>query len=614
MFSRGSSIRDGRVRGVHPARAVPRSPRSSSVPSPTPSRWPIATALRRVLADGYRADDARADLLAGLVVGVVALPLSMALAIAVGVPPQHGLYTAILAGAATGLTGGCRFQVTGPTAAFIVILAPIATKHGLSGLLTAGFLAGFLLLGMGLARLGRLVQFIPYPVTAGFTTGIAVVIATLQLKDALGLHIEQMPEHFPDKLAALALAMPTARPMEMLFAAVTLAMLLGLPLVTRRVPPPLVALVVAAVAAWGLGRWAPHFAVDTMGTRFSSIVDGVTVPGIPRALPLPRLPWGEGLPSWATIQALVPSAFAIALLGAIESLLSGVIADGMTGTRHDPDGELVGQGIGNVLAPLFGGIAATGALARTATNIRSGARSPVAAVVHAAVVLLAILALAPLLAHLPMASLAALLLVVAWNMSEVRHFARTLRVAPKSDSFVLLTCFALTVLFDMVIAIAVGIVLAALLFMRRMAELTDTQVVIGGSGDEVAVGVPDGVTLYEVHGALFFGAAQKAMEELAGVQHEESRVVVLALGGVRVIDATGLVNLESAIEALERRKVHVVVAGPLPRPTELFERAQLERRYDRVRVLPTLDEALSAAGQLAAAGAPPPATSRRAPP
>jgi SulP family sulfate permease len=503
--------------------------------------------------------------------------------------------------------------VTGPTAAFIVILAPIASHFGVSGLLTAGFLAGFLLLGMGLARLGRLVQFIPYPVTAGFTTGIAVVIATLQLKDALGLRLDAMPEHFPDKLAALLAAIDTARPVELAFSAGTLAMLVGLPFVTKRVPPPLVALTAAALGAWAVGRFAPHLAVDTMGTRFSSVVDGVTIRGIPRALPLPAMPWGEGLPSWDTIRSLLPSAFAIAVLGAIESLLSGVIADGMTGTRHDPDGELVGQDIGNLLAPVFGGIAATGALARTATNIRSGARSPVAAVVHTAVVLLAILALAPLLAYLPMASLAALLLLVAWNMSEVRHFARTLRIAPKSDKFVLLTCFALTVLFDMVIAIAVGVVLAALLFMRRMAELTDAQLVVGGAGDEVSVGVPEGVALYEVHGALFFGAAQKAMEELAGVQHDRSRVVVLALGDVRVVDATGLVNLESAIEALERRKVDVVLAGPLPRPTALFAAARLEERYERVRIARTLPEALELAEQLAASS-PPPGEGRSRPP
>ncbi len=559
---------------------------------------PFATALRRTFQQGYGAAELRDDLLAGLVVGIVALPLSMALAIAVGVPPQHGLYTAIVAGAVVALSGGSKFQVTGPTAAFVVVLAPVASRHGLGGLLTAGLMAGVLLLIMGFARLGRLIQFIPHPVTTGFTAGIATVIATLQLKDVFGLPIASMPETYLEKLVALWSARSAASLPDILVAAATLTLLLvlpkRLPALTRSVPAPLIALTVVSLGALAAHHWLPGSGIATIGSRFQTTVQGELVSGIPRVLPTPMLPWGPSGLSLGALHDLGSAAFAIALLGAIESLLSAVIADGMTGKQHDPDAELIGLGLGNIIAPFFGGIAATGALARTATNVRAGARSPLASVTHALVVLLAVLLFAPLLAYVPMSALAALLLLVAWNMSELRHFATTLRIAPKSDVLVLLTCYTLTVLFDMVLAVSIGVVLASLLFMRRTAELTHVRVLEGEQAGESEHLVPPGVTLYEVAGPLFFGAAQNAMGALQSVG-SSSRVVVLALGRVPSIDATGLVALESALVRLKHAKKRVILAGPLPEPRSIFDKANLPKHHDHLELADSLDAALQLA-------------------
>jgi sulfate permease, SulP family len=575
--------------------------KSSLVPGVLQGPLPFATALRRSFAAGYTRQRLKQDALAGLVVGIVALPLSMALAIAVGVAPQYGLYTAIVAGIVVALTGGSKHQVSGPTAAFIVILAPITSKFGFSGLLTAGLMAGLLLVGMGLARLGRFIELIPHPVTTGFTAGIATVIATLQVKDILGLPIARLPDSYVEKLGVLWAARGGVSLQELAVAAFTLLVLLYWPRVTKSLPAPLVAIVLAAVGATVLGRVWPAFHVVTIGSRFHAVVDGRVVAGIPQVPPLPMLPWsaggaGGGM-SFAKLRELVSPALAIAMLGAIESLLSAVIADAMTGKKHDPNAELVGLGLGNIVAPFFGGIAATGALARTATNIRAGATSPIAAVVHSLTVLAAILVAAPLVAYVPMAALAALLVLVAWNMSDVRHFVHTLRVAPKSDVAVLLTCFFLTVVFDMVVAIGVGVVLAALMFMKRMSELTSTRLMSPPSDEDETRTLPPGVAVYEVAGPLFFGAAQRAMGALETVG-SGSRVVVLALGSVPVIDATGLVALESALERLRLSKKLVVIAGPLPEPHRVFEKANLEVAHEHVFLAGTLDEALQLARDL----------------
>jgi SulP family sulfate permease len=559
-----------------PAAAAPAN-ESSPAPIDDRSGFPIAYALRRALRKGYGPRDFRADVLAGVVVGIVALPLSMALAIAVGAPPQHGLYTAIFAGFSVSLLGGCKFQVTGPTAAFVVILAPIVTQHGLRGLLTAGLMAGVLLVAMGAFRLGSLIRFIPYPVTTGFTTGIATVIATLQIKDVFGLSMRAMPDHYVDKITALWQARASAAPAEVAVAAATLALLLGVPRITKRVPAPLIAIVLVSAAATLVHRIVPSVSVATIGSRFHTTVHGVEVAGIPPIVPTPALPWGSF--SFGFLRDLFPAAFAIAMLGAIESLLSAVIADGLTGTKHEPNSELVALGVGNIVAPLFGGIAATGALARTATNIRAGARSPIACATHSVVVLLAILVFAPMVAYVPMASLAALLLLVAWNMSELRHFVGMVRIAPRSDVLVLFTCFLLTVFFDMVVAVGVGFVLAAILFMRRMAEITETKLSLDNTEEHRLIDLPPGVSFYEINGPLFFGAAQNAMEALHASHRDAFHALILNLGKVPIIDATGFAALENAVDGLVKRKKVVIFAGPLPKPRTIFDKAAFDRRH-----------------------------------
>jgi SulP family sulfate permease len=559
--------------------------------------FPIATAIRRTFQQGYSLSRFRQDLLAGLVVGIVALPLSMALAIAVGVPPQHGLYTAIIAGVAVALTGGSKHNVTGPTAAFVVILAPIVTKYGLSGLLTAGLMAGVLLVAMGAMRLGRLIQFIPHPVTTGFTAGIAVVIATLQIKDALGLTIAKMPESYTEKVEALWHARDGASIAELSVTIVMLALLVGIPRITKVVPAPLVALVVVTLLVLGVSKLAPSFHVATIGSRFQTTVGDHVVAGIPPLPPTPMVPWGHGHLTFAQLRDLFPAALAIAMLGAIESLLCAVIADGMTGKVHDPNAELVGLGIGNILAPFFGGIAATGALARTATSIRAGATSPIAPIIHSLLVLLAVVLLAPLVAYVPMAALAALLFVVAYNMSDIRHAFHILKVAPRSDIAVMVTCFLLTVIFDMVVAIGVGVVLAALLFMRRMSEMTRTRALSLPEMERNRGTVPKGVQVYEIAGPLFFGAAARAMSTLAA-SHDGARAIVLALGNVPSIDATGLVALESMIDRLHRERKIIIIAGPLPEPRSIFQKAKLEDEKENTFVVDSLDEGIQLASDL----------------
>ncbi len=550
--------------------------------------------LRQRLKAGYTAKDFRADLLAALVVGAVALPLSMALAIACDVPPQHGLYTAIIAGVLVALLGGTQFQVTGPTAAFVVILVPIVHKYGLSGLLVAGMMAGVMLLAMGLARLGRLMQFVPHPVTTGLTAGIALVIAVLQLKDVMGLRLPRTEGTF-EYLGALVDAAPAVNGWDVGIAVVTIALLLGLPKLVKRLPVPLIALVVVSLLVVLLEHVVPGFHATTIGSRFSSTLGGEVIRGIPPLPPLPVIPWhlesaGTTL-SYAMIRDLLPAAFAIAMLGAIESLMSATVADGMSGTKHDPNSELIALGIANIVVPFFGGIAATGALARTATNISAGARSPVAAALQAVVVLASTIALAPLVSYLPIAALAGLLVVVARNMSEVRHFVRLVRVAPRADVMVMLTCFVLTVAFDMVIAVTVGVMLAALMFMRRMAVLTRANL---QTVTDSKIEVPAGVRVYELAGPLFFGAAKTAMEQLH-VAGGQDHTMILVMEHVPTMDATGLVALESVLDRLYRSKVAVIFAGLTPEVAELLDRAGIKRDPGRLAYAPDVETAVSMA-------------------
>ncbi len=564
----------------------------------------LGIALRKTFRDGYGWRELRADLVAGVIVGVVALPLSMALAIASGVPPQHGLYTAIVAGGVIALLGGSRVQISGPTAAFVVLLAPISARYGIGGLMLATMMAGGILVIMGAARLGRLVEFVPYPVTMGFTAGIGTVIATLQVKDLLGLQTGPLPEHFVGKAAALARAMPTARWEELLIGLLTIGLLVLWPRVTRRVPAPLVALGTAGILAAALGRLIPGFTVATIDSRFTYMLDGLPRHGIPRLPPLFGFPWefpgADGQPiglGFGMMRDLAPSAFAIAMLGAIESLLSAVVADGMIRRRHDPDVELIAQGAGNLVSPFFGGISATGAIARTATNIRSGGRSPFASVFHAIFVLLAVVLLAPLLGHLPMASLAALLLIVAWNMSDAHQVVRTARTAPRSDLLVLAACFTLTVVFDMVVSVTAGVMLAALLFMRRMALVSDVTLV-SDPHRVLKQPLPPNTILYEVVGPLFFGAARRAMAALHRVD-ATVRVVILDIRSVPFIDATGIVNLESAVGRLLGGGTAVVIAGVQPRVRGSLDRAGLGN--GRVTLCASFDEGIERARELAGA-------------
>ncbi len=538
-----------------------------------------AGALRAALREGYTLATFRADLMAGLVVGMVALPLSMALAIAVGVPPQHGIYTAIVAGGLVAVLGGSRTQVTGPTAAFVVILAPIVVRFGVAGLLLSGLLAGLVLVAMGLFRMGKLIEFIPHPVTTGFTAGIALVIAVLQLKDLLGLRLAHNPAHFAEQVKAMIEAGGTVSPWELGVGLFTLLLLLVIPRLTRRVPAPLLALSAAAVLAAALSRFG-GVEISTIASRFHAEIGGRLIDGIPQLPPLPLLPWlapgpgGQPLQlSLATLRALLPSAFAIAVLGAIESLLSAVVADGMARTRHDPDAELLAIGIGNLVTPFFGGIPATGAIARTATNIRSGGRTPISAVIHALTILAAVLLLAPALGFLPMTSLAALLILVAWNMSEAKHFVHTVKVAPRSDVAVLLTCFGLTVFTDMVIGVGVGMGLAALLFMRRMAVVTEAGL-MGETETPLPGPLPAGVAVYRVSGPLFFGAAQKAMGALSAIA-ERDRVVIFWLEQVPAMDSTGMVALESAIGRLRAAGATAILHGLRPQPRQVVDRSGL---------------------------------------
>jgi SulP family sulfate permease len=565
----------------------------------------LAYGLRQKLREGYTRRDFRADVLAALVVGVVALPLSMALAIASGVPPQMGLYTAIIAGIACSLLGGTRFQVTGPTAAFVVILVPIVKAHGVGGLLVAGMMAGVILLIMGLARLGKLMEFVPHPVTSGFTMGIAVVIGSLQLKDAFGLapcsatvttSCLRKSEGTFDYLGSLFEARSGISGWDLGIAVVTILLLLVIPKIIKRIPAPLLALSFVSLAVVIIAHFAPEawgFHPVTIGSKFSYDIGGTKGHGIPPLPPMPILPWREGGISldYHTIRELMPAAFAIAMLGAIESLMSAVIADGLGGGRHDPNAELIALGVGNILCPFFGGIAATGALARTATNIRAGARSPFACAMHALFILACTIALAPLVAYLPMAALAGLLIIVARNMSEARHFFRLARIAPRHDVIVMLTCFALTVVFDMVVAVTVGVILAALLFMRRMAVLTTAEL---ESPTKLNVEVPPGVRIYEIAGPLFFGAAKSAMEALhtAG---DKDKVYILEMRNVPTMDATGLVALESVIDRLHRSKVKVIFAGLLPEVTEILERAGIKRELGKIAYAPDVETAISMA-------------------
>ncbi|MDQ0139830.1 SulP family inorganic anion transporter [Cupriavidus necator] len=522
-------------------------------------------ALREAWMAGlFRRGNWLPNLVSGVIVGVVALPLAMAFAIASGAKPEQGLYTAIVAGLAVSLFGGSRLQIAGPTGAFIVVLSAVTARHGIDGLQIATLMAGLILLAMGLTRLGSVIRFIPAPVIVGFTAGIGVIIFVGQWRDFFGLP-PVTGDHFHEKLWHLLQALPQWHPATTALALGSLALVVGAPRVRwlRRVPGPLMALV-AATAVQALFRFD---GVATIGTAFG---------GLPRGLPVPALPEV----TLGRVLELAGPAFTIAMLGAIESLLSAVVADGMAGTRHDSNQELVGQGIANVLAPLFGGFAATGAIARTATNIRNGGNSPLAGVVHALTLVLVLLFLAPLAASVPLAALAAILFVVAYNMSEMRQFARMVRRAPRADVAILLITFTLTVLTDLVVAVNIGVILAMLQFLRRMSAsvevspqaVEDVARELGDAGAGLAARMPPGVLVYSIDGPFFFGAVE-ACERALVQTHTEPRVLLIRLGRVPFMDMTGLQTLEAVIVTLQKRGVEVVLAEANARVREKLARA-----------------------------------------
>ncbi|CAI2484253.1 C4-dicarboxylic acid transporter DauA [Serratia proteamaculans] len=549
---------------------------------------PFSALIDACWRDPYSLQRLLKDAIAGVTVGIIAIPLAMALAIASGVPPQYGLYTSAVAGIVIAISGGSRYSVSGPTAAFVVILYPVSQQFGLSGLLIATLLSGLFLVLMGLARFGRLIEYIPLSVTLGFTSGIAITIATMQVKDFFGLQMAEVPEHYVGKVYALLQTLPTLDIGDTLIGAVTLLILIFWPKLGLRVPGHLPALL-AGTAVMGIMALFDH-PVATIGSRFSYLLaDGTQGHGIPPILPQLMLPWdlpaGDGKPmdlSWQTISTLLPAAFSMAMLGAIESLLCAVVLDGMTGKKHNSNTELIGQGAGNIIAPFFGGITATAAIARSAANVRAGATSPVSAIIHALLVLLALLVLAPWLSWLPLAAMASLLLMVAWNMSEAHKVVYLLRRAPKDDILVMLLCLSLTVLFDMVIAITVGIVLASLLFMRRIARMTRLS----------ELSAENGRLVLRVNGPLFFAAAERIFNELL-VRSENYDVIVLQWDAVPVLDAGGLDALQRFIEALPPGKQLVITDMPF-QPLKTLARARVQPIEGKLHFYATLPEALTA--------------------
>ena len=500
------------------------------------------SALKDAFRAGYGKQQLLKDIIAGLTVGIIAIPLSMALAIASGVPPQHGLYTAIVAGIAIALLGGSRFNISGPTAAFVVILYPITQQFGIRGLFMATLLSGVILLLMALFRLGRLIEYIPLPVTLGFTCGIGITIGTLQIKDFLGLSIEHMPSHYIGKVSAIVQALPTINLADSAVGIVTLIVLTQWHKLRLAIPGHLPAVIIGTLAALLLGHFG--FSVATIGSAFQyTLSDGTIGNGIPNVLPEFVLPWnipnaqGETIPwTFDRIQALLPAAFSMAVLGAIESLLCAVVLDNMTDTKHHSNNELLAQGLGNILSPFLGGITATAAIARSAANVKSGAFSPIASVVHALLVLFALLFFAKALSYLPLSSMAALLLMVAWNMANVGEIIRLARRSSRNEIAVLFTCTILTVIFDMVIAISVGVLLASLLFIRSIAEMTKS----------IEQSVPDDlqdVLAYRISGPLFFAAADKVFAELHDkTVHTDHKIrhIILQCDAVTVLDTGGI--------------------------------------------------------------------------
>jgi len=514
------------------------------------------------------------NILSGLTVGIIALPLSMALAIATGVPPQLGLYTAIIAGFFAAIFGSSKVNISGPTAAFIVILIPIVHDFGVSGLLICGLLSGFILVIAGFLKLGTLIEIVPYPVTVGFTSGIAVVIATYQIKDFFGLSIENFEGHYLDKIFLIFNNFNTFKPAELIVGATTLFILIFWQKTKSKIPSALIALGFITVVVYIANIYFPQLNISTIYSTFDYKIGNLEGQGIP---PIPlhfELPWSYlnvDQINFDLFYKLLPHSIAIAILGALESLLCAVISDGMTGHKTDPNKELIGQGITNIIVPFFGGIPATAAIARTVVNVKAGATSKISSVIHSLFILASISFLATYLSFLPMAALSALLLMVAWNMSEIKHFINIVKVAPGNDILILLTCFFLTVLIDMQVAVAIGMGLASILFIKKTIDLHSIELT-NNRTNIIHPDIPDNISIYDINGPMFFGAAQSALKTLLNV-NENTSVVILNMKNVPIIDMTGIITLESIVENFESKNKKLIFCGLSERILKKLEKA-----------------------------------------
>jgi len=557
----------------------------------------LAFALRDSLGDSkYGLGGFFKDTLAGLTVGVIAIPLAMALAIGIGVAPQYGLYSAIIAGFLTPLLGGSRYSVSGPTAAFVVILYPIVQQYGLSGLLIVTILSGFILILMAILRLGRYIQYIPEPVVLGFTGGIAVVIATLQIQGLLGLEVSELPEHYLGKLSALIENLNTLSIPTVAVGILTLITIYTWSKLKSRIPAHLPAIIVAGLVAFTFNHYG--LTISTIGSTFEfTLSDGSIGHGIPSELPSFEWPWLRDVLNepklvfdWETVTNFLTAAFAIAMLGAIESLLCAVVLDGMSSSRHSSNSELLGQGISNIIAPLFGGITSTAAIARSAANFKAGAVTPISAMVHALFVLVSLLFLSSVLSYLPMSAMSALLLVVAWNMSEAPKIIHLLKKAPLNDVLVFLCCFSLTIFFDMVIAITTGIILASLLFMKQIAEMTKVTNITTHK-KLITSPLPEAWEIYKINGPLFFAAADSVFAELSHLS-DNKKGIVLYLDGVAILDSGGVSALYKFIDKCSKSGTKVYLADIQFQPLKTLAKANFEPNEKFCTVFSSLSDAL----------------------
>ena len=529
---------------------------------------------------GYSKDKLTGDIVAGIVVAIIALPLSIALAIASGVTPEQGLYTAITAGFVIALLGGSNVQISGPTAAFATIVAGIVAKNGMDGLITATILAGIILILMGIFRFGKLIKFIPFTITTGFTTGIALTLVIGQLKDFFGLTYTHAPIETMEKLKEAILCFNTINLEAVLIGAIALLILIVWPKIkgANKIPPSLIAVIIyaAIVKIFDMN-------VNTIGSLYE----------IKAGLPAFSVP----VFSFDTVRTVLPDAFTIAILAAIESLLSCVVSDAMIGAKHNSNAELIGQGAGNIASALFGGIPATGAIARTAANVKNGGRTPVSAMVHAVVLLLVLVVLMPYAKLIPMPVIAAILFVVAYNMSEWREFVYLVKSSPKSDVLVLLLTFILTVVFDLVVAIGVGMVLCAVLFMSRMAEVTDVSgwKYLEDGDDDTLRDVPKGVFVYEINGPLFFGASDKIANMYI---YKNAKAVIVRMGSVPSLDATAVHKLEQFVKKCEKKNVRVIFSHVNEQPMKTMQKSGLYDEIGKENFALNIDEALKKAEEI----------------